>query len=103
MLTQIIAGDSLLKLGKMVHEMRELWDIDQYCGCSQSKEVLQKNNNIQAKEVIKIILGDKMNGIKKEIKEEEGKYNIVQLHLYCQISMKFLKSDYFICRHFRQR
>lgn len=73
MLTQIIAGDSLLKLGKMAHEMRELWNIDQHCGCSQSKEVLHKNNNIQAKEVVKMILGDKVNGVKKEIKEEDGK------------------------------
>lgn len=74
MLTQIIAGDSLLKLGKMVHEMRELWNIEQYCGCPQSKEVQQKsNNNIQAKEVVKMILGDKVNGIKKELKEEDGR------------------------------
>lgn len=74
MLTQIIAGDSLLKLGKMVHEMRELWNIEQYCGCPQSKDVSHKNNNVQAKEVVKMILGDKVNGIKKEIKEEDGKY-----------------------------
>lgn len=76
MLTQIIAGDSLLKLGKMVHEMRELWNIEQYCGCPQSKDVQQKSNNIQAKEVVKMILGDTVNGIKKEIKEEDGKSHI---------------------------
>ncbi|KAJ8920426.1 hypothetical protein NQ315_005292 [Exocentrus adspersus] len=73
MLTQIIAGESLLKLGKMVHEMRELWNIEQYCGCATSKEVSVKSNNAQAKEIIKSILGDKVNGIKKEIKDEDGK------------------------------
>lgn len=73
MLTQIIAGESLTKLGRMVHEMRELWNIEQYCACPTSKEVTLKSNNVQAKEVIKSILGDKVNGIKKEIKDEDGK------------------------------
>lgn len=73
MLTQIIAGESLMKLGKMVHEMRELWNIEQYCACPTSKEVTLKPNNVQAKEIIKGILGDKVNGIKKEIKDEDGK------------------------------
>ncbi|XP_023311015.1 probable JmjC domain-containing histone demethylation protein 2C isoform X3 [Anoplophora glabripennis] len=71
MLTQIIAGESLMKLGKMVHEMRELWNIEQYCACPTSKEVTLKPNNVQAKEIIKGILGDKVNGIKKEIKDED--------------------------------
>nr|XP_023022841.1 probable JmjC domain-containing histone demethylation protein 2C [Leptinotarsa decemlineata] len=71
MLTQIIAGDSLVKLGKMVHEMRELWNIDQLCSCPMSKEAALKNNNLQAKEVIRSILGDKVNGI-KDIKDEDG-------------------------------
>uniref|UniRef100_A0A1Y1LQ77 [histone H3]-dimethyl-L-lysine(9) demethylase n=2 Tax=Photinus pyralis TaxID=7054 RepID=A0A1Y1LQ77_PHOPY len=69
MLTQIIAGDSLLKLGKLVHEMRELWNIEQYCGCSASKEVSQKSNGAR-KEIIKSILLGEANGIKKEIKDE---------------------------------
>lgn len=72
MLTQIIAGDSLTKLGKMVHEMRELWNIEQLCGCHMSKDV--KLNNLQAKEAVRLILGDKVNGIKKEIKEEDGNF-----------------------------
>ncbi|KAJ8961960.1 hypothetical protein NQ314_005862 [Rhamnusium bicolor] len=73
MLTQIIAGESLLKLGKMVHEMRDMWSIEQYCGCPTSKEVCHKANNVQAKEMIKNILGDKINGFKKELKDEDGK------------------------------
>ncbi|VEN64471.1 unnamed protein product [Callosobruchus maculatus] len=71
MLTQIIAGDSLTKLGKMVHEIRDLWNIEQYCSCPMSKEVQQKSNNVQAKEIVRSILGEKLNGIKKEIKDED--------------------------------
>lgn len=68
MLTQIIADDSLAKLGRMVHEMRELWNIEQYCACAMSKE--KNSSNGASKEIIKSILMDKINGIKKEIKEE---------------------------------
>lgn len=69
MLTQIIAGDSLLKLGRLVHEMRELWGIEQFCGCGMIKEINQKCNGAR-KEIIKSILMSETNGIKKEIKEE---------------------------------
>nr|XP_015837929.1 PREDICTED: probable JmjC domain-containing histone demethylation protein 2C isoform X2 [Tribolium castaneum] len=76
MLTQIIAGDSLPQLGKMVHEMRELWNIEQYCACPASKEVVQKPNNVAYKEIVKkILMESKVNGIKKEIKEESGAPN----------------------------
>ncbi|XP_076257984.1 lysine demethylase 3 isoform X2 [Rhynchophorus ferrugineus] len=68
MLTQIIADDCLLKLGHMVHEMRDLWGIEQFCGCPQSKEV--KVTNPESKEAVKMILAEKMNGVKKEVKEE---------------------------------
>lgn len=71
MLTQIIAGDSLPQLGKMVHEMRELWNIEQFCACPASKEVVQKSNNVVYKEIVrKILMENKVNGVKKEIKEE---------------------------------
>ncbi|CAH1155213.1 unnamed protein product [Phaedon cochleariae] len=71
MLTQIIAGDSLNKLGRMVHETRELWNIEQFCGCPMIKEFTQKTNNLHAKEIVRSILGDKVNGVKKEIKDED--------------------------------
>ncbi|XP_018331475.1 probable JmjC domain-containing histone demethylation protein 2C [Agrilus planipennis] len=74
MLTQIIAGQSLQKLGRMVHEMRELWNIEQYCGCPLSKEVQQKSNGAR-KEIIKSVLMTEINGLKKEIKEEPGIVN----------------------------
>ena len=45
MLTQIIAGDSLLQLGKKVHDVRALCDIPQYCGCPMSKEIPHKSTN----------------------------------------------------------
>lgn len=72
MLTQIIASDSLARLGKLVHEMRELWNIEQHCGCPLSKEVTQKSNGTR-KEIIKSILSSELNGVKKEIKDEDSK------------------------------
>ena len=45
MLTQIIAGDSLLLLGRKVHEARALWNIPQCCGCPMSKDSPQKTTN----------------------------------------------------------
>ncbi|XP_030757045.1 probable JmjC domain-containing histone demethylation protein 2C isoform X2 [Sitophilus oryzae] len=68
MLTQIIADDCLVKLGHMVHEMRDLWGIEQFCGCPSSKDL--KTNNAETKEAVKMILAEKMNGVKKEVKEE---------------------------------
>lgn len=76
MLTQIIADDCLLKLGKMVHEMRELWGIEQFCGCPSSKE--SKINNVECKEVVKLIMAEKMNGVKKDVKEEPKAVNGVK-------------------------
>lgn len=69
MQTQIIAGDSLQKLGRLVHEMRELWNVEQHCECPLSKEVSQKSNGAR-KEIIKTILSGDANGIKKEVKED---------------------------------
>jgi [histone H3]-dimethyl-L-lysine9 demethylase len=45
MLTQIIAGDALHILARKVHEMRALWNIPQYCNCSEfSNEKLKSND-----------------------------------------------------------
>lgn len=44
MLTQIIAGDSLMTLGQKLHEVRSLYNISQYCDCPLSKEL--KSNGI---------------------------------------------------------
>lgn len=38
MLTQIIAGDALNVLGRMLHEVRTLWQVPQVCGCLLSKQ-----------------------------------------------------------------
>ncbi|XP_060527245.1 probable JmjC domain-containing histone demethylation protein 2C isoform X2 [Cylas formicarius] len=76
MLTQIIADDCLLKLGKMVHEMRELWGIEQFCACPNAKDV--KLNNVECKEIVKLILAEKLNGVKKDGKEETKAMNGVK-------------------------
>lgn len=73
MLTQIIAGDSLGKLGKLMHEMRELWHVDQHCNCAMSKEIslaAMKTNGIR-KEMIRGLIRLEMNGMKREVKQEE--------------------------------
>lgn len=67
MLTQIIADDCLIKLGKMVHESRELWNIEQFCNCLLSKEA--KANNITGRDIVKKILSEKLNGVKKELED----------------------------------
>ncbi|XP_062126405.1 lysine-specific demethylase 3A-A [Drosophila sulfurigaster albostrigata] len=38
MLTQIIAGDALNVLGRLLHEVRMLWQVPQVCGCLLSKQ-----------------------------------------------------------------
>lgn len=73
MLTQIIAGDSLLKLGKLVHEMRELWNMEQYCDCPLSKEINQKSNG--KKEIIKSILSSELNIVDKEESSNKSALN----------------------------
>lgn len=69
MLTQIIAGDSLVQLGQRLHECRCEWGISQYCNCSV---ITQVNVNEVLRNLIK---GDSltvMNGnIKQESKESK--------------------------------
>ncbi|PSN38314.1 hypothetical protein C0J52_23730 [Blattella germanica] len=75
MLTQIIAGDSLLQLGKKVHEVRALWGIPQYCGCQMSKESMQKSTNGICKDLLGIFKNEPLNGIirpEKKEKDSEG-------------------------------
>lgn len=69
MLTQIIAGDSLLRLGQRLHECRAEWGIAQHCACalalpSQPNEMLRS-----------LIKGDSvpvLNGnVKQEVKQEK--------------------------------
>ncbi|XP_063708531.1 lysine-specific demethylase 3A isoform X2 [Culicoides brevitarsis] len=56
MLTQIIAGDSLNALGRQAHELRALWDIQQYCGCPMSKDPPPKAMKTVCKEYITKLL-----------------------------------------------
>lgn len=69
MLTQIIAGDSLLRLGQRLHECRAEWGIAQHCACSlvtstQSNEILR---NLIKGDSVPVLNGN----IKQEIKEEK--------------------------------
>lgn len=69
MLTQIIAGDSLLRLGQRLHECRAEWGILQHCACSlvtstQSNEVLR---NLIKGDSVPVLNGN----VKQEIKEEK--------------------------------
>ncbi|EDW83862.1 uncharacterized protein Dwil_GK13454 [Drosophila willistoni] len=41
MLTQIIAGDALNVLGRLMHEVRTLWQVPQVCGCLLSKQEIK--------------------------------------------------------------
>ncbi|KZC07767.1 Lysine-specific demethylase 3B [Dufourea novaeangliae] len=69
MLTQIIAGDSLVRLGQRLHECRGEWGIPQHCGCSL---VVQTSPNDYLRNLIKGDTVPVMNGnVKQEIKEEK--------------------------------
>lgn len=46
-LTQIIAGDALNVLGRLLHDVRTLWEIPQLCGCLLSKQTLP-NGDLKA-------------------------------------------------------
>ncbi|KAJ4435833.1 hypothetical protein ANN_18452 [Periplaneta americana] len=71
MLTQIIAGDSLLQLGRKVHDVRGLWCIPQYCGCAMSKEIPHKSTNGICKDLLKIFKNEPLNGIIKQDKKDK--------------------------------
>ncbi|XP_015608899.1 lysine-specific demethylase 3B isoform X2 [Cephus cinctus] len=64
MLTQIIAGDSLLRLGQRLHECRSEWGIPQHCACSLASS---GSPNDILKNMIK---GDSMAGLNGNIKQE---------------------------------
>ncbi|XP_076294418.1 lysine demethylase 3 isoform X2 [Lasioglossum baleicum] len=69
MLTQIIAGDSLVRLGQRLHECRGEWGIPQHCGCSL---VVQTPTNEYLRSLIKGDTMPVMNGnVKQEVKEEK--------------------------------
>lgn len=72
MLTQIIAGDSLVTLGRRTHEFRELWGIPQHCGCVLSKES-KSMNGAAYKDIIKGLIKGELNGIKTEKPDEDDK------------------------------
>ncbi|KAJ8884458.1 hypothetical protein PR048_016315 [Dryococelus australis] len=50
MLTQIIAGDSLMQVGRRLHDVRIALGISQFCGCRMGDEPLLKGSNGICKE-----------------------------------------------------
>lgn len=46
-ITQIIAGDALNILGRLLHDVRTLWEVPQLCGCLLSKQTLP-NGDLKA-------------------------------------------------------
>lgn len=80
MLTQIIAGDSLMTLAKLAHESRAMWDIAMYCGCPLSQNTVPSNG--VCKEILRNLKQEKqrkaeqVNGqVKSESGSQEGKKN----------------------------
>ncbi|XP_023290745.1 lysine-specific demethylase 3A isoform X2 [Orussus abietinus] len=74
MLTQIIAGDSLLRLGQRLHECRSEWGIPQHCACSlatpsAANEVLR---NMIKGDSITVLNGNVKLEPKDEKKESEA-------------------------------
>ncbi|KAM7360770.1 lysine demethylase 3 [Cochliomyia hominivorax] len=73
-LTQIIAGDSLNILGRLLHDVRTLWEIPQLCGCLLSKQ--------------KIPNGDLKNLIQDMIKESQLKQQTAASSLATQETLR---------------
>lgn len=46
MLTQIIPGDALWEVGKLIHDMKRKWNIPCKCSCAQSNSKLVQKNGL---------------------------------------------------------
>ncbi|XP_065222139.1 lysine-specific demethylase 3B-like isoform X6 [Planococcus citri] len=68
MLTQIIAGEALMKLKKLVHESRAMWDVPMYCGCplAQSVTVPAAGNGI-CKEILRNLKREKQRKAQQQV------------------------------------
>ncbi|KAL6954774.1 Lysine-specific demethylase 3B [Sarracenia purpurea var. burkii] len=68
MLTQIIAGDSLMKLKKLAHESRAMWEVPMYCGCdlSQTETVPPAGNGI-CKEILRNLKQEKQRKAQQQV------------------------------------
>lgn len=68
MLTQIIAGNALLDLGKKIHEVRHGWSIPQYCDCAEAKKFKDQDDRKKVNGVNKDLLKNmKKEGVKSEL------------------------------------
>ncbi|XP_061186493.1 lysine-specific demethylase 3A-like isoform X2 [Saccostrea echinata] len=80
MLTQIIPGDALWEVGKLIHDMKKKWNVPCKCSCGQSnsKLVQQKNGlNQYVQQAINHLSNNKskklINGIAEDHKMYKGK------------------------------
>lgn len=99
MLTQIIAGDSLQKLGRRIHHVRALWKIPQNCDCLMSR-LPPKATNGSCKQIIESILNDQLNRSDREFSSSDSEATNVKkenagtpnskaaLNLLAQVALK---------------
>ncbi|XP_048748291.1 probable JmjC domain-containing histone demethylation protein 2C isoform X3 [Ostrea edulis] len=80
MLTQIIPGDALWEVGKLIHDMKKKWNIPCKCSCGQSNSKLVQKNGINqqyVQQAINHLSNNKskklMNGIAEDHKMYKGK------------------------------
>lgn len=59
MLTQIIPGDALWEVGKLIHDMKKKWNIPCKCSCGQSNSKLVQKNGINQ------VIGSRVSEINK--------------------------------------
>ena len=79
MITQVMAGDSLMTLARLSHESRAMWDIPMLCGCPLSASTNASSSNGICKEILrnlkeeKLLKAEQRNGrVKLESDDEEG-------------------------------
>lgn len=71
MLTQIIAGESLQKLGRRIHQVRAMWKIPQNCDCLMKSDALIATNGM-CKDIIKSILDEHLNRSDREFSSSDS-------------------------------
>ena len=81
MLTQIIAGNSLVGLGILVHKLKDIYHLQEDCRCAFSKKLQKQKLNISCKEVFKTFFkgigGQKMTngGTQLTLKDDHNSKN----------------------------
>lgn len=119
MLTQIISGNALLELGKMIHQVRHQYGIPQLCGCDEAQKYKDKEEadlaarddkkklNGISKELLKnvkeepksgglvngSVKAEKRGGSKTNGKDEDGDMSNSPLSLFADVALSYDKRD----------